>query len=121
MKTATTMPAHAKRVATARRLGEEAGQASLALAEQDDPDFGAKAYQFIVAYVRKRRRVPGESVTLACCLAGIRPKDDRSFGPIYAKAIRAGDIRVVGTVARVRGHGSAGGKLYAPGKARTTQ
>lgn len=116
MTAAITMPPRAHRVATARRLGEEAGQACLAMTEQGDPDFGEKAYQFIVAYIRKHRRVPGESATLACCLAGIRPKDDRSFGPIYAKAIRAGDIRVVGIVARVRGHGSAGGKLYAPGK-----
>jgi hypothetical protein len=48
---------------------------------------------------------------------GICPHDDRAFGSIYAKAIRNGVIRVVGYVPRVKGHGTAGGRLYAAGSA----
>ena len=110
---------HAQRAATARRLGEEQMQLALDAATSTDPSFGARAYTFIVAYVREQSArlgsVPGEQVTMAARAAGITPSDDRAFGAIYAKAIRQGDIRVVGTCARVRGHGTAGGRLYAPG------
>jgi hypothetical protein len=123
---AQKMPLHAaaqpdhreKLINTARKLGMDAGQASLDLVEQQDPDFGKKAYEFVVAYVRKHRRVAGEAVTLAARLAGIRPKDDRAFGPVYAKAIKEGTIRVVGSTLRTRGHGTSGGRVYGPGKGR---
>lgn len=115
MSAAAVAPPLAQRAATARRLGEEAGQRCLDLTKEDMPDFAERAYEFIVDYVQKMESVPGESVTLAARAAGIRPHDDRAFGPIYAKAIRNGDIRVVGTCLRVRGHGTAGGRLYAPG------
>ena len=104
------------RARTALKLGMEAGQACLDLTEQADPDFGEKAYQFVVDYVRKSRRVPGENVTLAARLAGIVPRDDRAFGPVFQRAIRAGAIRVVGSAPRVRGHGTSGGRIYAPGR-----
>lgn len=104
------------RARTALKLGMEAGQACLDLTEQTDPDFGEKAYQFVVCYVRKCRRVPGENVTLAARLADIVPRDDRAFGPVFAKALRAGVIRVVGSAPRVRGHGTSGGRIYAPGR-----
>lgn len=104
-------------LATARRLGEQASQAALDRVEQDDPTFGTRAYAFIVSYVREHGPVPGEAVTLAARCAGITPaKDDRAFGAIYAKALRNQDIRVVDSTNRVRGHGSAGGKVYAAGK-----
>lgn len=60
--------------------------------------------------------IPGEQVTMAAQQAGIgADRDARAFGAIYAKAIRAGAIRIVGYCARVRGHGTSGGKLYAAG------
>lgn len=99
----------------ARAVGLEAGQRSLERAEAIAPEFGEKAFTFIVAHVRDNGPVPGESATLAAVKAGINPPDARAFGPIYAKALRQGLIHVVGYVPRVRGHGSAGGKLYAPG------
>ena len=112
-------PSHARRAATARRLGEQQMQLSFDAATSSDPSFGERAYAFIVAYVREQAAalgsVPGEQVTLAARAAGITPSDDRAFGAIYAKAIRQGDIRVVGYCARVRGHGTSGGKLYAAG------
>lgn len=118
------VPPLGQRAATARQLGEEAGQQCLdfanANATGENLGFGERAYGFIVAYIVKMGPVPGESVTLAARADGIRPHDDRAFGPIYARAIRNGDIRVVGTCPRVRGHGTAGGRLYAAGERAAT-
>lgn len=118
-------PSHDRRVATARRLGEGQMQLALDAATSTDPSFGARAYAFIVAYVREQAAVlgaiPGEQVTLAARAAGIVPRDDRAFGAIYAKAIRNSEIRVAGTCARVRGHGTAGGRLYAPGNGKQAE
>lgn len=101
-------------LATARKLGDEAAQAALDGAETVDASFGTRAYAFIVSYIREHGPVAGEAVTLAARCAGIKPaKDDRAFGAIYAKALRNQEIKVVDTTHRVRGHGSAGGKVYA--------
>lgn len=105
----------AQRVRTARKLGEEAGQRCVDKAEDTMPDFSERALKFIVDHVREKGRVSGESIVLAATAAGIRPPDARAFGPVFKKALSLGLIRVVGFVPRVRGHGSAGGKLYAPG------
>ena len=100
----------------ARHIGEVEGQRCLALAESRDPAFAERAYQFIVNHIREQAKpVSGESATLACVAAGIQPHDDRAFGPVYARAIRAGEIQVVGFTSRRRGHGTAGGRLYAAG------
>jgi hypothetical protein len=104
------------RVRVARKLGAEAGDACLAKAQDKDPEFGERAYRFIVDFVREHGPVPGEAATLAAVLAGIRCHDQRAFGPVYARALREKAIQVVGSVPRVRGHGSAGGKLYAAGE-----
>lgn len=104
------------RARTARRLGDEAGNHCADKAEQGDPEFRAKALEFIVAFIRQQGQATGESATLAAVLAGIRPHDQRAFGPVYQTAIKRNLIRVIGYVPRVRGHGSAGGKLYAPGE-----
>ena len=105
----------ATRAAFSRKLGTEAGNAAADKAEQDDPTFKERALEFIVGYIKQQGEATGESATLAAVLAGISPKDQRAFGPVYAKAIRQGLIRVIGYVPRVRGHGSMGGKLYAAG------
>ena len=98
-------------LATARKLGVEAGQAALDGAEASDPTFGTRAYAFIVDYIRGHGPVPGEAVTLAARCAGIKPaKDDRAFGPIYQRAIANNEIKVVDSTFRVRGHGSAGAR-----------
>lgn len=102
-------------IADARAVGLAQGLASIDRAESADPHFSEKALDFIVKHVREKGEVPGESVTLAAAEAGIKPPDQRAFGPIYAMALRRGLIHVVRYIPRVRGHGSAGGKLYAPG------
>jgi len=110
------MPSLFSRARTARRFGEQDGQMCLELAEAREEDFGERAYRFIVSHIRACGPVSGEDTTLAAKSAGIRPHDDRAFGPIYAKAIRRGEIQVVGYVLRVRGRGTSGGRLYAPGE-----
>ena len=105
-------PTLAQRVATARKLGDEAGALCLDRAESIVADFGARAFEFIREYAQQHSTFTGEDATNAAKMAGIRPLDDRAFGPVYAKAIRQSVIRVIGFVPRVKGHGSAGGKLY---------
>jgi hypothetical protein len=105
----------------ARKVGEAQMQLAFDAATSADPGFGERAYAFIVAHIREQAArlgpIPGEQVTLAARAVGIAPADDRAFGAVYAKAIRRGDIRVAGFCARARGHGTAGGRLYAPGAA----
>lgn len=107
----------AVRVKIARSLGAESGERARFRAEASDPTFGERALNFIRDYADAARKAgrafAGEDCTNAAKAAGIRPHDDRAFGPVYAKAIRTSVIRVVGYVPRVKGHGSAGGKLYA--------
>jgi len=117
---AKTQPSRARRTATARRLGEAPMQLALDAATSADPSFGARAYAFIVAYVREQAArlggVSGEQVTLAAQQAGIgADRDGRAFGSIFAKAIRMGEIKVIGYCLRIRGHGGAGGRVYAAG------
>jgi hypothetical protein len=107
------------RVRIARSLGTDAGARAL---EANDPTFEPRAIDFLRDFARRMpagSEIPGEELTRAMKAAGILPrKDDRAFGPIFKKA--AGDrlriLRVVGQVARVRGHGARDGKLYAAGE-----
>lgn len=116
-----TMITRSQLIRTARSVGKTQMNLSFDAATGSDPTFGERAYAFIVGYVRLQSAmygsVPGEQVTLAARAAGIVPKDDRAFGAVFAKAIRQGDIKIVGTCPRVRGHGTAGGRLYAAGSA----
>jgi len=100
---------------SARAAGEYAGNLAADRAEKVDPEFRARALDFIVGYIRQQGEATGESATEAAIMAGITAPDARAFGPVYAAAIKRGLIRVVGYVPRLRGHGSAGGKRYAPG------
>lgn len=97
----------------ARAAGLKAAECGADNAEQFDAQFREKALTFIVAHISQHAPVSGESTTLAAVLAGIRPRDDRHFGAVFQKALREKRIYVVGEVQRLRGHGSAGGKLYA--------
>jgi hypothetical protein len=106
-------PPHAQRAATARRLGDEAGQRCRGKADEACPGFSGRAFAFLERYARERTTFNGEDATNAAKQSGIRPSDDRAFGPIYAKLIRDNVIRVVAFVPRVKGHGSMGGKVYA--------
>lgn len=116
------MIAHAQLARAAREAGEVQMNLSFTAANTADPTFGERAYAFVVDYIRAQSAVygsvPGEQVTLAAQAAGIGAgRDARAFGAIFAKAIRQGDIKVVGACPRVRGHGTGGGRLYGAGDA----
>lgn len=58
----------------------------------------------------------GEFLVMRCRRAGIVPPkqmDDRAFGPVFMRLARRGLIEKVGTVRRERGHGTAGGNVWA--------
>jgi len=106
------------RVDVARDLGSIAAVRSRSKAEEFCPGFSERALNFIADYARSNKSsFSGENCTFAMKAVGIRAHDDRATGAIYAKAIRLGLIKVVGYVPRVRGHGTAGGRLYARGEA----
>ena len=75
-------------------------------------DFGRKAREFILSYLRQNGATSGEDVTDACKAAGITPHDDRAFGPVYMSLSRNGHIRKAGMVPRRKGHATAGGYVW---------
>lgn len=108
-----------QRVATARKLGDEAGERAEFRANVVDPEFSERA----MAYIRQRMqaaanddRMRGEDLVNEMKMAGIRPPDDRAFGPVFQKAIRAEIVVPVDFVPRVKGHGTAGGRVYVKGR-----
>ena len=78
------------------------------------PEFREQAKAFILRYLAQHGPTPGEHITLACTGAGIKPHDDRAFGPVYMALARAGRIVKVGTKPRtLRGHCAPGCSIWA--------
>jgi hypothetical protein len=81
-------------------------------AEDHRPGFHVLALDFVVAFLARFGPTPAEQLTAACKNAGIRPHDDRAFGPVYMVLARHKRIVKVGSVRRERGHGTAGGNVW---------
>ena len=112
--------AHSHRVRTARKIGHEAGARAEAKAVEKDPAFCEKAlahFRRTVDALAPGAAIHGEDLVNSAKLAGIRPHDDRAFGPVFVKARNQGLLLEVGQADRVKGHGTAGGRLYARGGA----
>lgn len=105
-------PAPVYTVAQARAVGAEAGGRAADRAERADEGFGERAAAFIRGYLAQHGASSGEVVTDAAKVAGIRPPDDRAFGPIYAALARRGQIVAVGFCVRRKGRGTAGGRVW---------
>jgi hypothetical protein len=75
-------------------------------------DFSARAAEFILRYLANNGATSGEDLTDACKAAGIRPHDDRAFGPVYFRLSRTHQIEKAGTCIRKRGHGTNGGTIW---------
>jgi hypothetical protein len=105
-------PASPYTVRKARQRGEAAGQRAADRAERQDDGFRERAAAFVLGYLAQHGISSGELVTDAAKLAGIRPPDDRAFGPVYGTLSRQGKIVAAGFCARVKGHGTAGGRLW---------
>lgn len=108
------------RTRMARKLGREAAQRAEDRANDDAPGFSDAALEHIrttMAKLAPGATARGEDLVNAAKMAGIRPADDRAFGSIFSKAIRLGYLDPVGFAPRVKGHGTAGGRVYARGRA----
>lgn len=108
------------RTRMARKLGHEAAARAQDRANTAEPGFSERALEHIrstMAGAAPDARIRGEDIVNAAKVAGIRPPDDRAFGAVFSKAIRLGWIEPVGFAPRVKGHGTAGGRVYAPGAA----
>jgi hypothetical protein len=81
-------------------------------AEESCPDFAAQSRAFVLGYLASHGPAPGEAVTNACKAAGVRPHDDRAFGPVLYALARAGLIRKAGACVRAKGHGCSGGNIW---------
>jgi hypothetical protein len=80
--------------------------------ENAGPEFAQLARDFVIGYLSERGPATGESISLACKEAGIRPHDDRAFGPVYMKLQRDKLIEKCGLAPRLRGHGTSGGNIW---------
>jgi hypothetical protein len=61
-------------------------------------------------------QLTGEQLTDGCKAHGIVPPcglDDRAYGPVFRRMASSGRIAQVGTAPRAKGHGSAGGRVWA--------
>jgi hypothetical protein len=109
---ALNFDAPAYTVRQARAAGEEAGQRAADKAERLDDGFRERAQAFVLAYLKQHGVSSSEMITDAAKLAGIKPHEDRAFGPVYATLARTGKIVTAWFCARRKGHGSAGGRLW---------
>ena len=78
-------------------------------------DFRERASAFILAHLEQHGATSGEALTDACKSAGIRPPqgmDDRAFGPVYQRLAHSQRIRQCGTATRLKGHGTAGARVW---------
>ncbi len=103
----------------ARKLGAEHGERAEHRANENEPGFSERAIDHIRQAMLDSpagASLRGEDIVNGAKLAGIRPPDDRAFGPVFAKAIRQGLIEPIGFAPRVKGHGTAGGRVYARGR-----
>jgi hypothetical protein len=100
----------------AMRMARERGSHMAGLAEEkaeaDAPGFVDRARVFIVDYLRRHGPTSGELVTDAMTAAGIRPKDDRAFGGVYAGLVRGKKIRCTGYTSRRKGNGTGGARIW---------
>lgn len=80
--------------------------------------FSADAEAFILRFLAEHGPSSGEILTDATKAAGIKPHDDRAFGPIYKRLAKNGAIHRVGICNRLKGHLTGGGILWALGSGR---
>ncbi len=96
-----------------RETGRMAGEACTAKAEKVADFDTAGAQKFILSWLVRHGLTSGEDLTDAAMLHGFRPHDMRAFGPVFAGLSRKKLIRCAGYCERRRGHGTAGGRIWA--------
>lgn len=96
-----------------RKAGEIAGNRCADKAERADPEFRAKAATAILEHLKVVGECSGEELTDIAIAKGAKPHDARAFGPVFAALSREGKIRSAGFCLRKKGHGTAGGRVWA--------
>lgn len=105
-------PVPARSYTTARKAGDLGGKLAADKAERHDDGFRDRATAFVLGYLQQHGVSSSELITDAAKLAGIKPPDDRAFGPVYATLARKGRIVAAGFCMRRKGNGTAGGRLW---------
>lgn len=98
--------------AAARAAGEKSAAACQAKAEAAGWDRDAAKAEVLAAITRAGGPLSGEQLVNHCLAAGLVPHDTRAFGAVFASLARSGQIEAVGFVARTKGHGAPGARLW---------
>lgn len=103
------------RGASSRAEGERLGDLCADKAEEELAEFRIRARQFVLDYLRQYGATSGEVITDMAIAAGLAPHDARAFGPVFAYLAHKNrrQIVCVGLVPRQKGHGTAGGRVWA--------
>lgn len=95
-----------------REIGEACAKLATENAESLN-DFDTEgARKFIHGWLVRHGRASGEVLVDAAMEHGYRPHDARAFGSIFSTLARRNLIRCVGYCERLKGHGTAGGRLW---------
>lgn len=86
---------------------------SLEAAQKRDPEFKTKAREAILAHLKAVGQASGEELVDVARAHGAVPTDDRAFGGVFQSLSRDGSIQCVGFTLRKKGHGTAGGRIWA--------
>lgn len=105
-------PAPARSYTAARKAGDRAGNLAADKAEREANGFRERATAFVLGYLQQHGVSSGELITDAAKLAGIKPPDDRAFGPVYKSLALRGLIAQAGWCLRRKGNCTGGGRLW---------
>lgn len=74
--------------------------------------FRIEATQFVRNYLSDGRHEVGEIIVDAAKEAGIKPHNDKAFGPVFMMMSRSGEIIRVGFKPRRKGHLAPGASIW---------
>lgn len=96
----------------AAAAGHAAAEACEAKAERTTRYSRTVAAAAVLELLADGQARSGEQLVDHCQRLGIVPHDARAFGAVFGKLKRDGLIEEAGFVARSKGHGTAGGRLW---------
>jgi hypothetical protein len=98
----------------AARAAGERGAALCAEKAARVSDFDvAGAARFVLGYLARHGATPGEQIVDAAIAHGHRVHDARAFGSVFRMLSVRKQIRTIGWCERVKGHATAGGRVWA--------
>lgn len=100
------------RLMTARKGKAEGMKRATEKAERNDPTFGERAREFVLAYLAEHGDTSGETLVTQAVKAGIKCTDERAFGSAFGVLAKRKQIHKVGNCIRLKGHASEGGKVW---------